>query len=96
MQKKMTSLTLSLAAIGALAYAMVCLSTETSSPINSDTLVSEFFWIGVFSLTAKAALSISYDDQEMNPIHCKIMCLVGLLYCFLVDKSLFSFTFTGY
>ena len=59
-------------------------------------------------MTAKAALSISYDENSSstttsnglrrtisreNPIHCKIMCLVGLIYCGLVDRSLFAYAF---
>ena len=58
-----------------------------------DGCCAEFFWIGVFSLTAKAALSISYDDRDTNPLHCKIMCLIGLVYAFLIDTSLFAYTF---
>ena len=61
---------------------------------NVDNMFAEFFWIGVFSLTAKAALSISYDDKETNPVYCKMMCLIGLVYCFLVDRSLFVYAFT--
>ena len=89
------SLALSLAMTVMLAYSFVPRSL-VSNGLKSDALMAEFFWIGVFSLTAKAALSISYDDVEMNPVHCKIMCMVGLLYAFLVDKSLFSYSFSVY
>ena len=59
-----------------------------------DNLFAELFWIGIFSLTAKAALSISFDEkQEENPFYCKIMCLVGLIYCGLIDRSLFAYDF---
>ena len=73
-----------------------------------ENLLCELFWIGVFSLTAKAALSISFDTNgqfsgdkssrnrssstsDTNPIHCKMMCLVGTLYCFFVDFSFFEY-----
>ena len=35
--------------------------SQLVAPIDIDNLFAELFWIGVFSLTAKAALSISYD-----------------------------------
>ena len=78
-------------------------------------LLCELFWIGVFSLTAKAALSISFDSKgkfrgdnnkgdgrnnksneacDTNPVHCKMMCLVGTLYCFFVDFSLFEYDYS--
>ena len=61
--------------------------------MGADVLMAEFFWICIFSLTAKAALSISYDDEDLNPFHCRIMGLIGLVYCLLIDKSLFSYAF---
>ena len=112
--KAMASLTLSLIFASIL---LVILSLQSSSvqeqynSINTDNLFAELFWIGVFSLTAKAALAISFDDNnsnsrrnsgsggqrdcsdEENPVHCKIMCLVGLVYCGLVDRSLFAYDF---
>ena len=59
-------------------------------------MIAQFFWLTLFSLTAKAALSISFDEEEtdVNPAFCKILCLVSLLYCFLLDKSLFGFNLT--
>lgn len=66
-------------------------------PVNWDTFGAQLFWIGVFTVTAKAALSISFDDDgekgSNNPSQCKVMCMIGLLYCFLVDQSLFAFKF---
>ena len=76
-----------------------------------ENLLCELFWIGVFSLTAKAALSISFDTNgqfsgdkssrnrssstsDTNPIHCKMMCLVGTLYCFFVDFSFFEYQYS--
>ena len=66
-------------------------------PVDHNTLFAQFFWIGVFTVTAKAALSISFDNEgeqgSGNPSQCKVMCMIGLLYCFLVDQSLFAFKF---
>ena len=88
------------------------LSSKQQTAIQKDKSVdnffSELFWIGVFSVTAKAALSISFDDGSKsyssgngkrrrslreNPAHCKIMCLIGLIYCGLVDRSIFAYEF---
>ena len=56
-------------------------------------MIAQFFWLTLFSLTAKAALSISFDEEEtdVNPAFCKILCLVSLIYCFMLDQSLFGF-----
>jgi uncharacterized membrane protein (UPF0136 family) len=59
--KNMISLVLSLGITVILAYSFVPASL-VSSGLKTDALFAEFFWITVFSLTAKAALSISYDD----------------------------------
>ena len=82
--------------------------TSVQKDKSVDNFFSELFWIGVFSLTAKAALSISFDEANNstssangkkrrplreNPAHCKIMCLAGLVYCGLVDRSLFAYEF---
>ena len=90
----MATLTLSLILSIGVVGAMKSLGQRQSAPIDMDNLFAELFWIGVFSLTAKAALSISYDEEDdTNPVHCKLMCLIGFLYCFLVDRSLFAYTF---
>lgn len=66
----------------------------SSTPNSYDNAGAELFWIGIFSFTTRAAMSISYDDEETNPVHCRIMCLIGVVYCFLVDRSLFAYTFS--
>lgn len=89
---------LSLLTIVAIIYIVPGAATETqfyNSAQNIDSICSELFWIAIFSFTAKAALAISYDDEEeTNAAHCRIMCTIGILYCFLVDRSLFAYTFT--
>ena len=63
--------------------------------LDIDYLLAELFWIAVFTLTAKAALSISYNNSEkdVNPVLCKSMCLVGFIYSSLIDRSLFAYSF---
>lgn len=93
--KKMAPLLLSLLTVIAIVYIVVPTTAPgVSSAKQLDNICSELFWIGIFSFTAKAALSISYDDEETNPNHCRVMCLIGIVYCFLVDRSLFAYTFT--
>lgn len=67
--------------------------SEQSTSGTTTKIAMQLFWIGMFSLIAKAALSISYGDDNSNPLHCKIMCLIGLAYCAFVDSKLFSFAF---
>ena len=55
--------------------------------------MAELFWIGVFSFTAKAAMSMSFEDDE-NPANVKLICLVGVIYSFFIDRSLFTYRFT--
>ena len=74
-----------------MAVALLTVFEEAEGKTSTDNLFAELFWIGVFSLTAKAALSISYDDEETNPVHCRLMGLIGLFYCFLVDQSIFTY-----
>ena len=57
------------------------------------TNVSELFWIGVFSLTAKAAYSMSYDEDE-NPSNVKLISLLGVFYSVFIDKSLYAYEFS--
>ena len=55
--------------------------------------MAELFWIGVFSFTAKAAMSMSFEDDE-NPANVKLICLIGVVYSFFIDKSLFAYQFS--
>ena len=107
--KTMASLMVSLIFAAILFFTLSSKQQTTVQKDKSvDNFFSELFWIGVFSITAKAALSISFDDGSNssssanskrrrslreNPAHCKIMCLIGLIYCGLVDKSLFAYEF---
>ena len=91
--KRMATMSLSLLLGIGIVWACISDSAKDLS-IDLDNLFAELFWIGVFSLTAKAALSISFDEEDdTNPIYGKIMCLIGFIYCFLVDKSLFGYRF---
>ena len=60
--KKLATLTLALIlSIGIVRAMSFVGQSQLVAPIDIDNLFAELFWIGVFSLTAKAALSISYD-----------------------------------
>ena len=56
----------------------------------AENFVAELFWIGVFSFTAKAAMSMSFEDDE-NPANVRLICLIGVIYSFLIDQSLFAY-----
>lgn len=34
-------------------------------------------------------MSQTPNKQEEGPVYCKMMCLIGIIYCYLVDQSLF-------
>ena len=69
------------------------ISTSNTNSEVEATNVSELFWIGVFSLTAKAAYSMSYDENE-NPSNVKLISLLGVLYSVFIDRSLYAYEFT--
>ena len=77
-------------------FLILVVSQISTSNTDSDveaTNVSELFWIGVFSLTAKAAYSMSYDENE-NPSNVKLISLLGVLYSVFIDRSLYAYEFT--
>lgn len=61
--KTMASLMVSLVFAAILFFTLSSKQQTTVQKDKSvDNFFSELFWIGVFSITAKAALSISFDD----------------------------------
>ena len=51
----------------------------------------QLFWLGIFSLTAKAALSISFDGEKAALVH--LFCFSSVLYSYIVDVSIFRVEF---
>jgi len=51
----------------------------------------QLFWLGIFSLTAKAALSISFDGEKAALVH--LFCFSSVLYSYIVDVSIFRIEF---
>jgi hypothetical protein len=51
----------------------------------------QLFWLGILSLTAKAALSISFDGEKAALVH--IFCFSSVLYSYIVDVSIFRVEF---
>ena len=81
--KLLASSTLSMIVAAGLLFAV---QVQLDRLPDSNVVFCEALWILIFSLTARAALSISYDDRDFDPMHGRMMSLIGLLYCFLVDK----------
>jgi len=84
--KKIASLGLSLVGLTAI--------TGILSPVfvaSVGSLIPQLLWIAVLSLIAKAALSIAFEDSDQD--YCRIMCLIGIVYCYLIDQALFMESF---
>ena len=52
----------------------------------------EMIWIGIFCFTARSALSMSFEDE--NPDQVRLICQLGIIYCFMVDRAVFLHEFT--
>ena len=83
--KKFVSSTLSFVFSCALLCAIQIPHSSMLALPSFSLVFSQMLWICIFSLTARAALSMSYDDGDFDPLHGRMMGLVGLMYCFLVD-----------